>query len=335
MIEEPGSFSGRASSPRPERGTRAQEADVVGNLEQAGGDRVDRAVAEHHRVMGGQGLELVRSRGEGKAGDGGDLFGDLFGETDGRVQAGADGGAALGQLHQGGQGQLDAGDAVLDLLGIAAELLAQRQGRGVLGVGAADLDDVGPGLGLGLQRDVQVLQRGQEVVDDLFGAGDVHGRGIGVVGRLAHVDVVVGVDRRLGAHLAAQHLDGAVTDDLVGIHVRLGARAGLPDHQREMVVQLAVDDLVGRVDDRVADGGVELAQRHVGLGGGALDDAQGADDGQRLLLPADLEVAEAALGLSPPVAVRSDLDGAEGVGFGAEAGHRSGSSGVARGCAGV
>ncbi|MNN21616.1 hypothetical protein D3C81_1349450 [compost metagenome] len=216
---------------------------------------------------------------------------------------------------------LDALDAVGDLLRVAAELLTQGQGRGVLGVGAADLDDVGPGLGLGVQGGVQVLQRRQQVVDHLLGAGDVHGRRIGVVRRLAHVDVVVGVDRLLGAHLAAQHLDGAVRDDFVGVHVRLGARTRLPDHQREVVVQLAFDHFIGGGDDGVGQLGVQLAQVAVGLGGGAFDDAQGPDDGQRHLFPADLEVAERALRLSAPVAVGGDLDGAEGVGFDADVAH--------------
>ncbi len=34
--------------------------------------------------------------------------------------------------------------------------------------------------------------------------------------------------------------------------LRLGAPAGLPHHQREVVVELAADDLVGRRDDQVA-----------------------------------------------------------------------------------
>jgi len=190
-------------------------------------------------------------------------------------------------------------------------------------VGAADLDDMGEGLFLVLQRLVQLLKRRHQLLGHLFGAGDVHGRRIGVVGRLAHIDVVVRVDGLLGAHLAAQHLDGAVRDHLVGVHVRLGARAGLPDREREVVVELAVDHLLGRGDDGRADLRVEAAQLHVGLGGGALDDAQGPDHRPRLLLPADLEVAEAALRLGAPIDVGGDLDGAEGVGFGAGRGHVS------------
>ncbi len=148
-------------------------------------------------VVGGQGLELVRGGGEGQAGDGGDLVGHLLGEADRGVQAGADRGAALGQLHQGRQVSLDAGDAVLDLLGVAAEFLAQRQRGGVLGVGAADLDDAWPRRRTwpsGLRR---CLRAGSRSGTICFGAGDVHRRRIGVVRRLAHVDVVVGVDRAL------------------------------------------------------------------------------------------------------------------------------------------
>jgi len=300
-------------------------------------DRVDGPVAEDHGVVGGQSLELVGRRGEGQARDFGDVGGHLLCKTDGGVQAGADGGAALGQLHQLGQRLLDPLDAVGDLLRIAAELLAQRQRRGVLSVGAPDLDDVGPGLGFGFQGFVQMLQRRDQVIDHLFGAGDVHGRGIGVVRRLAHVDVVVRVDRLLGAHLAAQHLDGAVRDHLVGVHVRLGARTRLPHDQREVVVQLAFDDFIGRLDDDVGQGRIQLAQLTIGLGGGALDDAQGPHDRQGLLLPADLEVSQRTLRLGAPVAIGGDFDGAEGVGFDADVAHarKSRLSGVAMDCAAV
>ena len=164
---------------------------------------------------------------------------------------------------------------------------------------------------------------GQQPVLDFLRAGDVHGRGIGVVGRLAHVDVIVGMDRLLGAHHPAQHLDGAVGDHFIGVHVGLGARAGLPHHQREMIVQLAVDHFLGGGDDGLADRLVQPAQRHVGLGRGALDDAQRPDDGQGLLFPADLEIAQAALGLRAPIAAVVNFDGPESVGFGAGLGHGS------------
>ncbi len=91
-------------------------------------------------------------------------LGHLLGKADRRVEAGADGRAALGQFacRPGSVSSMRL-IAVGDLRGIAGEFLAERQRRGVLGVGAADLDDVVEGLGLGFERRMQVLQRRQQV----------------------------------------------------------------------------------------------------------------------------------------------------------------------------
>ena len=190
---------------------------------------------------------------KGMRGDLGDARGDLLGEALGRIEAGADGRAALRQLHQVGQRRFDALDAVRHLRRVAGELLAERERRRVLRMRAADLDDVRPRLRLGVERLVQVAQGRQQAMMDLLRAGDVHGRRIGIVRRLAHVDVVVGMHRLLGAHHAAQHLDRAVRDHLVGVHVGLRAGAGLPHHQREMLVELAVDHFLGGRDDGLAE----------------------------------------------------------------------------------
>ena len=270
-----------------------------------------------HGVVGGQRLELVGRGCKGKAGDFGDLCRDLFCKACGRGEAGADGGAALGQFHQRGQGHLNAGEAVLDLLCVAGKLLAEGERRCVLRMGAANLDDVRPGLGLGVNGLVQVLECRDQPVHDFLGAGHVHGGRECVIGRLGHVHMVVRVDRLLGALFAAQHLDGAVGDDLVGVHVGLGAGSGLPDHEREVVVELAVDDFLRGGDDGLAEVCIHLAERDVGFGGCPLDDAERADDGLRLLFPANLEVAERALRLRAPVLRGVHLDGAKGIGFSA------------------
>ena len=102
---------------------------------------------------------------------------------------------------------------------------------------------------------------------------------------------------------AAQHLDRAVRDHLVGVHVRLRAGAGLPHDQREVLVELAVDHLLRGGDDGLAELRVEPAERHVRFRRGALDDAERAHDRHGLLLPADLEIAERALGLRAPIFV--------------------------------
>jgi hypothetical protein len=73
--------------------------------------------------------------------------------------------------------------------------------------------------------------------------------GDGVVRRLAEVDVVVGVHRFLAAALAGQDLVGAAGDHLVGVHVGRGPRAGLEDVDHELVVEFALDHLLGRLQD--------------------------------------------------------------------------------------
>ena len=84
-----------------------------------------------------------------------------------------------------------------------------------------------------------------------------------------------------------------------------------------MPVELALDDLLRGLDDRLAKLGVEPPERHICLGSGTFDDAKGAHDCGRLLLPADLEVCQRALGLRAPVAVRRHFNRSESVGLGA------------------
>eukprot|EP00053_Salpingoeca_punica_P014059 m.127581 g.127581 ORF g.127581 m.127581 type:complete len:519 (+) comp16367_c6_seq3:176-1732(+) len=300
-----------------EAGARAgaEEPDVVGNLENGCCRSVDGSVRHDHRVMRRQSLKLVWRRREGQPRDACDAGGDEVGEACGRVEAGADGGAALGELHEVREGGLDAAEGVGDLGGVAGELLAEGERGGVLGVCAANLDDVGPGARLGVKGGMHVAEGRQEAVVDLLGAGNVHGGRVCVVGGLAHVDVVVRVDRLLGAEHAAEHLNRAVRHHLVGVHVRLRAGPRLPDGEREVRVQLAVHDLLRRGHNRPAQRRVELAQRRIGLGRRPLHHAERPHHGLRLLLPANAEVLQRPLRLCAPVAIAGHLDGAERVGL--------------------
>ena len=169
------------------------------------------------------------------------------------VEARADGGAADRELEQPGDRMADLRNGVVDLGDPGGDLLAERDRRRVLQVRAANLDDVGELLGLRVERVAKDLDVRQQVVLEDLDGGDVHGGRERVVRRLAAVDMVVRVHRHLRAHLAAGLLDRAVRDDLVDVHVRLRARTGLPDDEREVIIELAGDDFVGSTDHHVGD----------------------------------------------------------------------------------
>lgn len=125
---------------------------------------------------------------------------------------------------------------------VGRELLAEGQRSSVLEVGAADFDDVSKSFTFGVEGVAEGGQGWEEGFSKFKDGGNVHDGGEGVVGGGGHIDMVVRVDGVFGAHGAAEDFNGAVRDDFVGIHVRLGAGAGLPDHEREMVDELEGGD---------------------------------------------------------------------------------------------
>src|ERR1700685_355070 len=130
------------------------------------------------------------------------------------------------------------------------------------------------------------------------------------------------MNRRLGAALAAKRFVGAVGDHLVEVHVGLGAGAGLPDHKRKMIVELAVDHLARGADDGAGAALIEEPEFAVGFRRRQLDDAERVDDFDRHPVVADAEIPPPPFGLRAPVAVGGDLDRTEAVGLSAR---RSGS----------
>src|SRR5206468_4145059 len=127
--------------------------------------------------------------------------------------------------------------------------------------------------------------------------------------------------RRLSAALAAEDLVRSPGDHLVGVHVRLRARPGLPDDQRELAVEVAARDLARRLLDDLGDLRVEAADACIHPRRGLLYEAQGVDDLDRhLLARAEREIPDRALGLRAPIGVGGNLDWAEAVGFGAGVG---------------
>ena len=216
------------------------------------------------------------------------------------IETGADGGAALRQRIELALGHAQTRDRRLHLCGIAGKFLAQRQRGRVHGVGAADLDDLGEFSGLLVERGMQVGERRQQVAVDLQRGRDMHGARDRVVGRLAHIDVIVRMHRLFRAELSPERDIGGVGDHLVDVHIGLGAGAGLPHQQRKMLIQLAVGDVLRHRGDRFGAPGIEAAEIAIDLRRGALDQAERAHDLDRHAFDADAEVVQRALGLRAP-----------------------------------
>src|SRR5260370_5109624 len=158
------------------------------------------------------------------------------------VKAGADGGAADGEIVETVECAGDGTDIAVKHIDVAGKFLAERERRGIVQMGAADFDDVRKFFGFGIERVAKIFYRGKQPARRFRGGGNVHGGGKGVVGGLRHVDVVVGIDGLLAAHDAAGDFDGAIGDQFGDVHGVLRATAGLPDPEREVVVQFSGDN---------------------------------------------------------------------------------------------
>ena len=157
-------------------------------------------------------------------------------------------------------------------------------------MGPPGLDDVGELRGLRLQRRAEPVDRRQQIALDLAEGGDVDRRREDVVRGLAHVDVVV----RVGP------VAGERGDHLVRVHVRGGARPGLEDVDRELVIVLAGRDCVAAGGDPLSQVGVELAELGVDPRRGGLQPPELADDGHRDPLAGNRKVLYRLRGLTTP-----------------------------------
>src|SRR5690348_515669 len=119
------------------------------------------------------------------------------------------------------------------------------------------------------------------------------------------------------AHDAACNFDGAVRDHLIHIHVGLRAAAGLPNAQREVIVEAAGNDFLGGLDDERGLIRWELAKVLVHQRGGFFEDAESADQLGRHGVLANGEMDERAGGLRAVVAIGGDVDFAHAVRLGA------------------
>ena len=145
---------------------------------------------------------------------------------------------------------------------IGAHLLTERDGHGVLQMRAPHLEDVLVGLRLPLELRCEAVERRAQ--PRRFAAqADLDGRGEYIVRRLRHVRVVVRRDDVIAAARLAEQLERAVREHLVHVHIDRRARAALDRVERELVEELAREDLVRRAHERLADAGRETPRLHV------------------------------------------------------------------------
>ena len=267
-------------------------------------------------------MNLLGAVTKGRSGELRDLSGRGLGKPGRRVDARAHRRATERQLIHALQRSFDPLQIVRQHAGIAGPFLAQCQRRRVLHMGSADLDDVVP-----LLRPSRAIASRSAVTAGirrcftLTAAAMYMAEGNVVVRRLRHVDVIVGMNRRLAAERRAGELAASVGDHLVDVHVELGAAAGHPDMQREHVVMLAGENFVAGLNDQLVTLIVEPLAGVVGGGGGFLQGGIGGDHLARNQILADAEMLERALGLSAPQLVGRHFDHAEAVGLFSHVGH--------------
>ena len=137
-------------------------------------------------------------------------------------------------------------------MGESGELLPERHRDGVLELGPAHLQDVHELMSLRGERRLEFIEFLDQIIQRVVDT-EPEARGIGVVRRLAHVDVIVRVDDVVGTLRLTHVLEGEIRDDLVGVHVQTGSRTALEDIQRELVHRPPLhQDLVAGPDYGIA-----------------------------------------------------------------------------------
>ena len=301
-----------------------QQAQVVADLRQLHRGALDSAV-HHHVTAGVRGrLDQVRRRLDVQTGDLAQRGDHLVTVAARGVDAGADGGGTQVDLQQR-VGRAADGALFLGEVGAeGGEFLAQGHRDGVLKLGAAHLDDVGELVALRTQRLLQLVELLQQPLHGVVHAEAESGR-VRVISGLRHVDVVVRVDHRVVALVAADQFEREVGHHFVGVHVQRCARAALEDVDRELVhAHALVQDLVAGRDDGlglVLGQGVQAAVSHRG---GFLHLHHAANELRHVVDGAsgDLEIVLGALGVDAVVDVGGDLGGAEEVFFSTSAHER-------------
>src|SRR5260370_40346018 len=120
-------------------------------------------------------------RTEGETCELGDFAGGSFGKFGMGIEAGADGGAADGEIVEAVEGHGDAAAVAIEHVDVAGKFLAEGERRGVLQVSAADFYDVGELFGFGVERVAKSLDGREQAARGFRGCGEGRGGGRRVV----------------------------------------------------------------------------------------------------------------------------------------------------------
>ena len=115
---------------------------------------------------------------------------------------------------------------------------------------ASDFHHTRKGARLCLDGIPQFAYRRDQDFGHAGSCGNVHRGRKRIVRRLRHIHVIVGVNGLFASHHATRYFDGAIRDHFIGIHVRLGAAAGLPHVKRKMLVEFAGNHFIRGLHDQ-------------------------------------------------------------------------------------
>ena len=135
-------------------------------------------------------------------------------------------------------------------MSIAGEFLTQPDRGSVLEMGATRLDHVVELPGFAGKRALEPAHRIEQERQRGERGEPQRGRDH-VIGTLGHVDVIVGMHRRIAAPRGTQDFVGPVREHLVTVHVVAGAGARLIDIDDELLAVLAAQDFVGGAHDGI------------------------------------------------------------------------------------
>ena len=129
--------------------------------------------------------------------------------------------------------------------------------------------------------------------------------------------MVVRVDHVVAAFFQAEDFQGAVGDDLVGVHVGRSASAALDDVRDEMGIVVTSGDIVAGAGNGITLAGIDHAHGQIGVGGSLFDVGVGADQVGHFGhgLAADGEVFDGAGGMDAPVGFVGQVLGTQKITF--------------------